>query len=97
MDRIHRIGMPTNTSTTYHIPILQCAIEKVVNQRLAARQKQLYALLEDDMPVVGYPDDSFLIDDENDVGELFKDLIKEIQNTGGTRTPRSTAASRASR
>jgi SNF2 family DNA or RNA helicase len=74
MDRIHRVGLPKEAHTRYHIPILECAIERVVDRRLKSRQQVLYRLMNDDMPVFGYDDDSFLVDRDDDLEQIFADF-----------------------
>ncbi len=86
MDRIHRVGMPPRTHPNYHIPILQCAIEQVVDRRLRKRQQVLYRLLDDDMPILGYEDESFLSDREDDLEEIFQELMEEISLSAKTTT-----------
>lgn len=90
MDRIHRVGMPSKIHPRYYIPILQCAVEQVVDRRLRSRQQVLYQLLDDDMPVLGYDDDSFLADREDDLEEIFRELLEEISSAdkGTTQTNR---------
>ena len=70
--------MPKTAHPTYHIPLLDCVIEQVVDRRLRRRQRVLYQLLDDDMPVLGLDDDSFLVDREDDLEEIFQELLKEI-------------------
>jgi SNF2 family DNA or RNA helicase len=85
MDRIHRVGMPKGTRTCYHIPLIQCAIEQVVDRRLRARQRVLYHLMDDDMPIFGYDDDSFLIDREDDLEQIFGEVLRAIRSHGKQR------------
>lgn len=89
MDRIHRVGMPGKIHPFYHIPIMQCAIEQVVDRKLRRRQQVLYRLLDDDMPVLGYEDESFLSDREDDLEEIFRELLEEISKDENKRTPRT--------
>ncbi len=86
MDRIHRVGMPPRTHPYYHIPILQCAIEQIVDRRLRRRQQVLYRLLDDNMPILGYDDESFLSDREDDLEEIFRELLEEISLSAKTIT-----------
>jgi hypothetical protein len=89
MDRIHRVGMSPSAHPHYYIPLLQCAVEQVVDRRLRIRQQILYQLLNDDMPIFGYDDDSFLADREDDLEEILQELLREISlhaNKGITRT-----------
>ena len=91
MDRIHRVGMPRRVHPHYHIPLLACAIEQLVDKRLRKRQQVLYRLLDDDMPVLGFDDESFLADREDDLEEIFGELQQEIAsnaNKGSARTNR---------
>jgi len=83
MDRIHRQGMPPGCTAHIEIPSVPCAIERVLNRRLANRQQALYRLLEDPMPVVGFDDDAhtgyFDIEDVDNIDELFAEVIAEIR------------------
>jgi SNF2 family DNA or RNA helicase len=80
MDRIHRVGMPAGLTAVYHIPIIDCAIERSVDKRLKKRQQVLYELLRDPMPVLGVDDESWLADSNQEVDEAFDDVLKEIKN-----------------
>jgi len=88
MDRIHRVGLPSRVHPYYHIPVLECAIEQLVDRRLKRRQQVLYRLLDDDMPVLGYDDDSFLADREDDLEDIFQELLQEISRDATKGTPR---------
>jgi hypothetical protein len=81
MDRIHRVGMPLGTRTTYHIPLIPCAVERVQDERLRRRQETLYQLLDDDMPVLGFDDDSALMERDDDLEVIFKELLQEISES----------------
>ncbi len=78
MDRIHRIGMPPEAQVNYHIPLLDCAIEQIVNRRLSDRQRALYDILNDDMPVLGDEADQLIVERDEDLEELFQQLMEEI-------------------
>ena len=97
MDRIHRVGMPARVHPNYHIPILQCAIEQLVDRRLRKRQRLLYRLLEDDMPVLGFDDDLFLADREDDLEEIFQELVQDISSNADQGTARTSRRNRARR
>lgn len=99
MDRIHRVGMPRNTRPRYYIPLLECAIEEVVDRRLIARQRQLYELLEDDMRVLGYDEDtdSFLTEHDEDLDSLFQEIIDEISFRIDERTDGANSKGRSHR
>lgn len=97
MDRIHRVGMPEGSRPTYHIPILECAVEQVLDRRIATRQQVLYDILDDDMSVLGFEDESFLMDREDDLGMIWAELVREIGKTIKAHGPRATRRSRASR
>lgn len=78
MDRIHRIGLPPETKTTYHIPVMDCAIDRLVDSRLYSRQKVLYELLSDNsIPVGGWSEDG-LLESEEDIDKIIEDLRKEL-------------------
>lgn len=79
MDRINRVGMPPGTRAHYYIPLIPCAIERVLNRRLSERQQALYRLLDDDMPVLGYDDDADLLEHEDDLEEIFSEVLREIK------------------
>ena len=78
MDRIHRVGMPKGLTAIYHIPFLNCAIERTVDNRLQKRQNVLYNLLNDPMPVLGIDEDLWIADSDEEVETAYQDLIKEI-------------------
>jgi len=98
LDRIHRVGMPKGVHPTYHIPLIPCAIEQVMDRRLRRRQQVLYDLLNDDMPVVSFgDDDSFLLGRDDDLPEIFAELLNEIgvrERKPNVRTPRRRRTSR---
>jgi len=80
MDRIHRVGLPPKTKTTYHIPIMDCAIDRLVDGRLHSRQKVLYELLSDNaIPIGGWGEDG-LFEEEEDVDKIIGELRKELAN-----------------
>lgn len=83
MDRIHRQGMPPGKTAHIEIPSVPCAIERVVNRRLSERQEQLYHLLDDPMPVVGFDDEShrgyFELADLEEIDQLFAEVVAEIR------------------
>lgn len=97
MDRIHRVGMPRDARATYHIPLIPSAIEQAVNRRLKQRQETLYRLLDDDMPVMGYEDDSTLLDREDDLEMVFTELLQEIAKSAGRDTQEPSARRRPRR
>jgi len=80
MDRIHRVGMPVGLTAVYHIPIIDCAIERSIDKRLKKRQQDLYELLNDPMPVLGIDDELWIADSNQEADDAFGDLIKEIKN-----------------
>jgi SNF2 family DNA or RNA helicase len=79
MDRINRVGMLPGTHATYHIPLISCAIEHVLDTRLAERQRALYELLDDDMPVLGYEEGSLLLEREEDLEAIFHQVLQRIE------------------
>lgn len=79
MDRINRVGMPPGAHATYHIPLISCAIEHVLDTRLAERQRALYELLDDDMPVLGYEEGSLLLEREEDLEAIFQQVLQQIE------------------
>jgi len=80
MDRIHRVGMPHGTTALYHIPIIDCAIERSIDKRLKKRQRDMYTVLNDPMPVLGVDDDAWVADSVDELNYAFNDVIKEIKN-----------------
>jgi SNF2 family DNA or RNA helicase len=79
MDRIHRVGMPRHVRPVYHIPLIECAVEQILDRRLRDRQRVLYHVLNDDMAVLGFEDESFLVDREDDLAEIIEDLLTAIR------------------
>ena len=80
MDRIHRVGMPPGLTAAYHIPIIDCAIERAVDRRLKKRQQDLYNLLNDPMPILGIDEDLWVADSGQELDNAFTDVLKEIKN-----------------
>ncbi len=97
MDRIHRVGMPRDARATYHIPLIPSAMEQAVNRRLKQRQETLYRLLDDDMPVMGYEDDSTLLDREDDLEMVFTEVLQEIAKSARRDTQEPSARRRPRR
>lgn len=87
LDRIHRQGMPPGVTARVEIPHIPCAIERVLNRCLRSRQENLYRLLDDPMPVVGFDDDAhrglFDVSDLENMDELFAEVLAEIRADGG--------------
>jgi hypothetical protein len=83
LDRIHRQGMPPGVTARVEIPHIPCAVERVLNRRLRARQENLYRLLDDPMPVVGFDDEDnrglFDVADLENMDELFAEVLAEIR------------------
>jgi SNF2-related domain len=83
LDRIHRQGMPNGTTAHVVIPSIPCGVERVLNRRLLERQRRLYALLNDPMPVVGFDDDAhrglFDIEELGELDALFEEVLAEIE------------------
>ena len=84
LDRIHRQGMPKGKTAHVDIPYIPCAIERVLNRRLRRRQAQLYQLLNDPMPVIGFDDEAqtgfFDLEDFEDIDGLFEEVLAEIRD-----------------
>ena len=83
MDRIHRQGMPAGSTAHIDIPFISCAVERVLNRRLRDRQRRLYDLLDDPLPVVGFDDSPqrglFDLSEYDDIEELFEEVLEEIR------------------
>lgn len=83
LDRIHRQGMPPGTTANFVIPSIPCAIERVLNRRLLERQRLLYDLLDDPMPIVGFDDADhrgvFDVEEYQSLDEVFGEVLKEIR------------------
>ena len=80
MDRIHRVGMPAGLTAEYHIPVINCAVERAVDKRLKIRQAVLYEVLNDRMPVLGIDEDMWIADSADELETAYNDVIKEIKN-----------------
>lgn len=87
LDRIHRQGMPPNTTAHIEIPSIPCAIERVLNRRLRVRQERMYELLNDPLGVVGFDDDAhrglFDVEELEDIDALFEEVLAEIRRNNG--------------
>jgi SNF2 family DNA or RNA helicase len=84
LNRIHRVGLPEGTTTNYWIPLLDCAIERAVDQRLRTRQQTMYDFLGDNAPVFGaeWDEDTLVADSDDEVGQAFDATLQQIH--GGT-------------
>lgn len=97
MDRILRVGMPPRTRATYHIPLIPSVIETVLDKRLTQRQKVLYELLDDDMPVLGYEEDWSLLERDNDLDQIFEEVTQELQKRADKTPARAAKRTRTRR
>ena len=60
------------------MPILECAVERSVNQRLQERQQTMYEFLGDDTPVIGID-----VSEESDIAENSTELDYDFHRTLG--------------
>jgi SNF2 family DNA or RNA helicase len=79
MDRIHRIGLPSDVTTNYYIIVMDCSIERVINKRLQSRQSVLYKLMDDDMPVMGIDDEMWVAENSNELDLAYDDLLQDLR------------------
>lgn len=89
LNRIHRVGLPEGAQTTYWIPFIDCAIERVVDARLTARQTTMYGFLDDDAAIVGIGDEeeSDVADDAEEVGRAFDAFRAEVEKPSAAGRP----------
>jgi SNF2 family DNA or RNA helicase len=80
MDRIHRVGMPKGVTASYYLPILDCAIDRLIDTRLHERQAMLLRILSDESIPIGGLGESELFDNEYDLEAVFEDLRHLLQN-----------------
>lgn len=80
MDRIHRVGLPPGETATYHIPILDCAIDRLVDSRLVNRQHVMLRVLSDNALPVGGLGESGLLENEYDLDAVFEDLRQMLSS-----------------
>jgi hypothetical protein len=78
LNRIYRVGLPEHITTHYWIPILECAVERSVNQRLQERQQTMYEFLGDETPVIGVD-----VSEESDIAENSTELDCDFHRTIG--------------
>jgi SNF2 family DNA or RNA helicase len=79
LDRIHRVGLKKTDKITYYLPLIDTAIERVIDTRLASRQGTLYEVLGDPARVVAGLDGDWLLDREEELEDIFHELEKELQ------------------
>jgi SNF2 family DNA or RNA helicase len=82
LDRIHRVGLKKKDKITYYLPLIDTAIERVIDTRLASRQGTLYEVLGDPATVVTGLDGDWLLEREEELEDIFRDLEKELQKDG---------------
>lgn len=78
MDRIHRVGLKKNDRITYYLPLIDTAIERVIDARLQARQTTLYEVLGDPATIVAGLDSDWLIDQDEELEDVFRELEKQL-------------------
>jgi SNF2 family DNA or RNA helicase len=78
LNRIYRVGLPEQITTQYWIPILECAVERSVEQRLLERQQTMYEFLGDETPVIGID-----VSEESDIAENSSELDYDFRRTIG--------------
>jgi len=79
LDRIHRVGLKKTDRITYYLPLIDTAIERVIDARLASRQGTLYEVLGDPAKVVAGLDADWLLEQEEELEDIFRELEKELQ------------------
>ena len=79
LDRIHRVGLKKTDKITYYLPLIDTAIERIIDARLASRQATLYEVLSDPATVVTGLDGDWLLEREEELEDIFHDLEKELQ------------------
>ena len=80
LDRIDRVNSPNSERANYYIPLLECGIELLLDQRLRRKQEVMYKLLDDDMPVLGLDNTSDEVEYDEDVSMLFRDLCNLLES-----------------
>ena len=82
LNRIHRVGLPEGITTHYWIPIIECAVEHVVDNRLQERQRLMYEFLGDETPVLGIDigEETEVSDSNEELNQDFLEIIREIDN-----------------
>lgn len=82
LNRIHRVGLPEGATTHYWIPIIECAVEHVVDNRLQERQRLMYEFLGDETPVLGIDidEETEVTDSNEELNQDFQETIREIDN-----------------
>src|SRR5688572_29225655 len=78
LDRIHRVGLKKSDKITYYIPIIDTAIERVIDARLASRQSTLYDLLGDPAAVVAGLDGDWLLERDEELEDIYRELEKQL-------------------
>lgn len=78
LDRIHRVGLKHGDKITYYLPLIDSAVERVIDARLTARQKTLYGVLGDPASVVAGLDGDWLIERDDELGDIFRKLELEL-------------------
>jgi len=68
-DRIHRVGLPENTITTYYYIISKNSIDEIIDKRLNKKVERMEKIINDDIPL-------FSIIDDSDETDIIKDLVK---------------------
>ncbi len=81
LDRIHRVGLKQSERTTYYIPLIDSAIERVIDVRLGARQKALYEVLGDPAVIVTGLEGDWLLERDDELDDIFRQLEARLSQT----------------
>lgn len=89
LNRIYRVGLPRHITTHYWIPILECAVERSVDDRLQERQQTMYEFLGDGTAVIGIDvrEESDIAESHSELDHDFRAIMREIES--GSRQPPS--------
>ncbi len=79
LDRIHRLGLKAEDSTTYYILVSANTIDEVVHDRLIEKMQRLRDVVEGDLPgeVSGYWGDDLGSEEERDF-DLVEEHLKQL-------------------
>ena len=84
LDRIHRLGLPPDISTTYYLLVCQDSIDEIVHQRLKEKMRRMRDVTEGELPgaLPGYWSDDLGDEEETDLA-LVEEHIRQVLRDRG--------------
>jgi SNF2 family DNA or RNA helicase len=82
LDRIHRLGLPPDTTTSYYLLICQDSIDEIVHHRLKEKMRRMRDVTEGDLPggLPGYWSEDLGDEEELDLAMVEKHIRQVLRD-----------------